>query len=245
MHRLLLIVAAIICFPVGGLTGPPLLTDDPGTPGNNNWEINMAFTVDRRHNEIFYETPVLDFNYGVGEHIQLKYEIPWVVLHERSDGTQKGLGNSLAGVKRRFLDEEKDGMDMSVYPQVEWSNPTSSVRRGLVERGTNVLLPIQAAKKLGPVVVVAEAGYKFKQHGKDDWIYGVIIQREIQKSLTLMGEIHGESDKSFGSNEVVFNIGGQWNFSKRLGLLASAGRSFKGAPDQPTLLSYLGLQLKF
>ena len=28
--------------------GPPLLTDDPGTPGKNNWEINLGYTMDRQ-----------------------------------------------------------------------------------------------------------------------------------------------------------------------------------------------------
>ena len=27
--------------------GPPLLTDDPDTPGNRHWEINTAYTVER------------------------------------------------------------------------------------------------------------------------------------------------------------------------------------------------------
>jgi hypothetical protein len=136
-------------------------------------------------------------------------------------------------------------MDMSVYPQVEFSNPTSSVRRGLVERGANVLLPIQAAKTLGPVEVVAEVGYTLKRHAEDGWLYGVMVRRKATDNLTLMGEIHGESDKTFSGNEVVFNLGGQWDFSKRFGLLASAGRGFKdGTSGAPNLLIYLGLQVR-
>src|SRR5690348_6718642 len=30
--------------------GPPLLTDDPETPGNRHWEINLAWTVSQREN---------------------------------------------------------------------------------------------------------------------------------------------------------------------------------------------------
>lgn len=243
--RILALTLFLLCDGGAALAAPPLITDDTGTPGNNNWEINTAFTVDKRHNETSYNTPVLDFNYGVGEHIQLKYELPWVVLHEREDGTKNGLGNSLVGVKWRFLDEDKNGMDMSVYPQVEFNNPTSSVRRGLVMRGTDVLLPLQAAKNFGPVEVVAEAGYTLKQRAKDGWLYGFIIRRKVLDNLTVMGEIHGESDKTLSENEVVFNIGGQWDFVKRFGLLASAGRSFKGGTSgAPNLLIYLGLQLR-
>ncbi len=37
--------------------GPPLLTDDPGTPGPGKWEINLAFTAEKRHDENRFETP--------------------------------------------------------------------------------------------------------------------------------------------------------------------------------------------
>ena len=41
----LLLLAPLSLFAQGG---PPLLTDDPGTPGRNNWEINLGYTIDRQ-----------------------------------------------------------------------------------------------------------------------------------------------------------------------------------------------------
>ena len=58
--------------------GPPLLTDDPGTPGNRNWEINIASTHFRSPGEREIEAPLLDINYGLGDRIQLKYEVPYL-----------------------------------------------------------------------------------------------------------------------------------------------------------------------
>ena len=49
--------------------GPPLLTDDPGTPGDGNWEINIGFTIEKLLQETLYEAPILDINYGLGERI--------------------------------------------------------------------------------------------------------------------------------------------------------------------------------
>ncbi len=61
-----------------------------------------------------------------------------------------------------------------------------------------------------------------------------------------MGEIHGGSAKEFRKHGVVFNIGTQWDFSKRYDLLASAGRNFRsGASGDPKLVLYLGLQICF
>ena len=113
--------------------GPPLRTDDPGTPGDGNWEINIAFTVESLEDETELEVPLLDINYGVGDAIQLKFELPWIILHEDGEGTKHGLGNSTLGVKWRFLDEDPDGLSMSVYPQFEFKNPTSSGDRGIVD----------------------------------------------------------------------------------------------------------------
>ena len=32
-----------------GQGGPPMITDDPGTPGNGKWEINLAIAFEHRH----------------------------------------------------------------------------------------------------------------------------------------------------------------------------------------------------
>ncbi len=119
--------------------GPPLLTDDPATPGNGHWEINTGFTFERSRESTLLETPRIDLNYGWGPRIQLKYEIPWVVLNPSGLPIRKGLGNSLFGVKWRFANEERRGVSISTYPQLEFNNPTSSADQGLVQRGVRFL----------------------------------------------------------------------------------------------------------
>jgi len=73
--------------------GPPLLTDDTDTPGPNHWEINVAGTSEKTSDGWKFEVPLLDLNYGIGEHLQLKYEVPLVVLDEINAATCAGLGN--------------------------------------------------------------------------------------------------------------------------------------------------------
>src|SRR5437879_8145699 len=89
--------------------GPPLITDDPETPGNGHWEINVAWTLSQKRNARLFAIPLLDVNYGVGEHIQLKAEVPWLVLRERGAKTQSGIGSANFGVKWRFLDNDRHG----------------------------------------------------------------------------------------------------------------------------------------
>src|SRR5262245_2280476 len=124
--------------------GPPLLTDDPGTPGDGHSELNIAFTVEKFRHETLYEAPLLDFNYGVGERTQLKIELPWLIRHETPGPDESGLGNVLLGFKYRFLDVDPHSVDLSVYPQFEFHTTAHSRRTDLVGEGFSLLLPLQA-----------------------------------------------------------------------------------------------------
>jgi hypothetical protein len=95
--------------------GPPFRTDDPDTPGNRHWEINFGFIGDRNPGTGAYQVPDFDINYGLGDRIQLKYELPISIEETRpapaspgvpaTSGTViGGLGESLLGVKWRFFE---------------------------------------------------------------------------------------------------------------------------------------------
>src|SRR5438067_1001366 len=86
----------------GAQGGPPLLTDDPITPGDRHWEVNIALTAEHFRGERSYGAPLLDLNYGLGERIQLKWEVPWLMVQTPGAGTRSGLGDSKLGVKWRF-----------------------------------------------------------------------------------------------------------------------------------------------
>jgi hypothetical protein len=142
VYQWLIVALMIICFPLVVFAGPPILTDDTGTPGPGKWETNMGFTVEKRRDTTFYNTPALDLNYGVGDRIQLNYSVSWIVMHTSDEGTKNGLGNSEVAVKWRFLlDEDKNGLALSIYPRFIFNNPTSSADRGLVDKGTVFRLP--------------------------------------------------------------------------------------------------------
>jgi hypothetical protein len=95
--------------------GPPFRTDDPETPGNKHWEINFGWIGDRNPAAGAYQVPDFDINYGLGDRIQLKYEIPIAIEETRPQPATNaqpavngnvvvGLGESLLGVKIRFYE---------------------------------------------------------------------------------------------------------------------------------------------
>lgn len=205
--------------------GPPMLTDDPGTPGNKNWEVNLFATLERGRDRRMSEIPNVDINYGLGEHIQLKFEVPWLLMKEYGEQAENGLGDSLVGVKWRFIDEERHGFDMSTYPQFGFNNLTRSVTRGLVDKGTKLFLPIEAVKKVGPLEVDGEIGYQLSQHTTDELVYGLAIGDQLTKRIEMIGELHGSVFRTLREDELFFNVGARVKITKNYLLLLSAGRT--------------------
>jgi hypothetical protein len=54
--------------------GPPYYTNDPGTPGNHHWEINLGYMPFLYINNSITHQPNVDINYGLGDRIQLTFE---------------------------------------------------------------------------------------------------------------------------------------------------------------------------
>jgi hypothetical protein len=241
-----LLITGLLTIPARGQGGPPMLTDDPGTPGNKRWEVNLFGTLERGDDRKLEEAPNLDINYGLGDHIQLKFEVPWLVMKEYGRHARDGLGNSLAGVKWRFMDEDRHGLDLSTYPQLEFNNPTRSAARGLVDRGIKFFLPIEAVKTIGPVEVNGEAGYEFVKDGADDLVYGLAIGRQVTRRIEMIGELHGSVLRNLRENELFFNIGSRVKVTKHYGLLVSAGRSIDSIRGTgPQVIAAFGLQFNY
>jgi len=227
--------------------GPPLVTDDPGTPGNRRWEINVAFLAESRHGERMFETPLIDANYGWGERFQLKLEIPWVVRAGGRESTRNGLGNALLGVKWRFADEEKSGVAIAFYPQAEFNVVSSSAQKGLVEKKAGLLLPLTFAKNLGPLSANLEIGHKLRGDEEPRWFGGLALGREVSECVELLGEVFATTSSRFADTNASWNAGLRWKLGSRVVALLSGGSGIHGTSETPRthLLVYAGTQLLF
>lgn len=226
--------------------GPPMITDDPETPGNGKWEINIAGIFERVPGSRTLEAPALDLNYGWGDHIQLKLEGAFVTLDERGRGVVAGLGNAEAGVKWRFLDEAKAGLSVSIYPQFEWNLARASSRRGLSERGEHLLLPMEVARKIGWLELTAEVGDVIDFDGANEWFYGLLGAVSVTKTLELMAELHGVTQGRGTGHELTVNIGARQELSEHITLLASLGHDVHASSGEDRrLIGYFGLQFNY
>jgi hypothetical protein len=106
--------------------GPPFLSNDPGTPGNGNWEINIAGAQSISRGVASYQVPQLDLNFGLGDRVQLTYEIPYVIESQAEQPRQSAWSNAFPGVKWRFLDQGEGNWQASIFPQVETNGLASA-----------------------------------------------------------------------------------------------------------------------
>lgn len=223
-----------------------MITDDPGTPGPGKFEINLAIAFERRPSEIAFDAPALDINYGVGENIQLTLQTAPVILKRRGQGAIGGLGATEAALKWRFLDEEKFGVDVSMFPRVIFNIVESSIRRGLSEDGTRAQLPFQVAKKFGKIALDFEWGALASTVGRSEWLYGVVSGVELTKSTLVMAELHGTSRISFDRDVLAVNFGIRQKLTERCIWIASLGHQVR-VPDDDELafIGYCGVQLLY
>ena len=226
--------------------GPPFITDDPGTPGDGHWEVNIAWTRERRPDESTDELPLFDINYGVGDRIQLKYEGSCLVEREAGQPAEHGFSNSLVGVKWRFYDDEKgSGLTLSTYPQFEFRNPGSnSAARGLTDEGTTLLLPLEIQREKDGWGVNVDFGAILPSRTASGWFYGVVFGHEFTERLEAGVELHGEAASKFQRTSLTANVGVRWKLDEHCVLLGAVGREVhNGIESRASLVSYLAVQL--
>jgi hypothetical protein len=226
--------------------GPPMITDDPGTPGNGKFEINLAVAFEHRPDETSWDLPAIDVNYGVGERIQLTLQTAPILLKRSGRGPIGGLGATEAALKWRFLDEKSDGVSISTFPRIIFNVLQSSVRRGLAEDGTRVQLPVQVAKKFGIVDLDFEFGPLASTVGRSEWLYGIVGGTDVTKTTELMAELHGTARMSFDRDVLTVNFGIRQKLNEHCIFIASLGHQVR-TPDQDPLafIGYGGVQLLY
>jgi hypothetical protein len=240
------LLAILFCVPAFAYAqaGPPFLTNDPGTPGNANWEINIAAAQSISRGSAAYQVPQIDLNYGLGDRIQLTYEIPYVLQTSQGEPHQTGWSNAFPGIKWRFYDQGEGGWQLSLFPQMEANAPASSLQKGIAAPGSRVLLPIEVTKRLGPIDVDFEAGYYLPKHGVSERIFGLVIGRSMTDRFDLGVELYNDRATGAPPNETTLDLGGRYKLSRGFIALFMAGRSISGtASGQPEFMGYFGIQV--
>jgi hypothetical protein len=241
---LLLALLADMPHPACAQAGPPFLTNDPGTPGNANWEINLASMQTVSKGAAAYQVPQIDLNFGVGDRIQLTYEIPYVITTSNDQPDHGAWGNGNPGIKWRFLDLGQGNWQMSVFPQVQTGGSQVARASGIAVAGPRYLLPFEVTKKIGPLDVDLELGYYVAGHASGERIMGIAAGRPVTKRLELDAEIYDDHPNGSGPHTTTLDVGGRFRLREGLLALFMVGRSIDGfSQGQPLYMGYFGVQI--
>ena len=212
---------------------PPLDVDDPETPGCNAWEVNLVTSAEFSKSTN-YIAPLFDINYGVGDNIQLKFEIPYEV--SKAEGAYAhGWGAAEFGIKWRFYDSEATGLGVGIYPQVEFAIPGTAAAE---EGGTMTKIPLLVTKKIGEtskgdIMVTGNVGYNISTHaGTESYMSAALgLGLPLLKNVALLGEV--STEQAFGNNMenvregyLKGNIGLMGPVNDHLVWVAAVGRTF-------------------
>jgi hypothetical protein len=224
-----------------------MITDDPGTPGNGHWEINLAWTDQQSDGSTLLGLPLLDANYGVGERIQLNYQASWNVLNNSGQPAHDGMSDSQLAVKWRYYDAGDMGLQLSMYPRYTFVNPGSdSDRRGTADPDATFLLPFEVRRNFGFISVNVDLGHTFSGAADDrGWMGGLCVGREVVKGWELDAEIHLTTSEGAERSEAILNLGTRYDFSDHATLLLAAGSdAHNSLGPRISLLTYVGLQVR-
>lgn len=226
--------------------GSPLVTDDPGTPPRQGWEVNVSNIVAECGDELVVDALRLDINYGLADNSLLKIEFPVRIVDWPDGGGHWGLGDLSVGWKYRFCEEAGPGWMASFAPQI--LVPTGNECLGIGDGQTVLIFPFEIGKHFcdDKLFVYGEVGYAIAFHDprNNTWKFGAAAEWRATEKLEWLFEV-GAFTCPLGADpdEPFSNAGFRYHFDEHTALMASAGRSFvgreKGAHD---FTSYVGLQ---
>ncbi len=219
-----------------------MVTDDPHTPGDGHWELNLATTGSQSPRRREIEWFDADINYGLGDRVQLKLDVPWTSVHVAGARAHAGPGTLSLGVKWRWLDRD-DGSPLAVstFPQYFTSWSAFSRRHDIASPNDEFFLPVEVATEVGGFDLDAELGRDFIAHEPDQWALGFVAGHSCGAAVDCLAEIRRTEAPHLG--QTLVNFGLTWRWSESLVGLASAGRDVgPRSAERRQWLFYLGVQ---
>jgi hypothetical protein len=215
--------------------GPPMIIDDPGTPPKGKFEFNISLLSNITETENEYQTPLFDLNYGLNQHTQLKIEMPYLINSGKEDNSNR-LGSPLLGIKYRFLDEDKNNISVSTYPQI--NVPINS------KDSLAYLLPLEFEKNLDSVVVAGcEIGFGWDDKGCKYIKSGLLASKGFGVRFEAILELVGFYNVSAGKwGDIIINAGARYSVNENIIIMMAAGYNLN---ESINIQNVLGVQFLF
>ena len=229
------------------VAGVPYTTDDPGTPAQGDFEINVVSQYIAWHGEAAGTLSSLEVNYGITDRFQSHIYIPVGFDRPAAAAASFGVGDAELGFKYRFIDgDELGGWQVGVAPSLEI--PPARLSRQFESSKIDASLPLLVAKQWGQWTAFGEAAYAINpgSHNRDWEFTGIAIAYDINSKITVGGELlYTTAAVDGGKNGAGFNLTGTYNINQTYHLLLAVGRNITNAAvlNQFTVLA--GIQITF
>lgn len=219
--------------------GPPYLSDDPQPTDYGHFEI-YTFGNGEWSNGVMGGETGIDFNYGGAPDLQLTAVAPLAY-----DGQgHRGLGNIELAAKYRFLHQETDGWDISIFPRVF----LPSASRNVGDQHAALLVPLWAQKDFGPWSLFGGGGCVLNRSGDDRnyCLAGAALTRAITDNLRLGLEIfHQSADALDAKASTSMGAGLTYDISPHYHLLAYWGPGLQNVRETARANWYSALLFTF
>ena len=218
--------------------GPPYITDDPDPTELGHYE-TYAFSDGLFANHDYEGATGFDLNYGPLADVQLTATLPLDVTSAARPHLSRGEVE--VGLKWRFLQDEKRGLSLAIFPRAFL--PTS--RYG---GRASVLLPVWAGWKNDHWSVFGGGGFHLRPGAgnRDSVIEALAVTRTFSERLTIGGEIaHEGADAVDGEGTATLGLGAVVGLGGPFSLLLSGGPQRTDRSHQIGLHAYAALGLNF
>lgn len=196
----------------------PLLTDDPGTQGSGNWQLEVNTDHTRsRHDAATTRERALNatLTHGFTETLDLALNVPWLRNSTTGAGSQGGAGDTALLAKWRFLDNGA-GWTLGLRPQI--TLPSGSAGKGLGNGRATASLTLLSSVEAAGWTWLANAGYTYNANQAGDrrhlWAASTAVLYHVDQQWTLAADVGvsraaepGTSRDGYGLLGIIYHVG--------------------------------------
>ena len=224
------------------VSSPPMITDDTGTPGPGDWEVDLGTQDAFAGGERRFVLPSITINHGTGDRLQMSYQVPYAFISQTSSDNDpvhqsaQGFGESIFGVKYRFYDDKDRGLSFAVNPQFEVRTPGSD--RLVSGNDTGFILPVMMTREFQDASISADAGVEAAA-GEQHYFASFGAGKRLTDNVAVLAEIAGNDLNSPASKHVLVNLGLRRKINATQQISGAIGHDlFAGSAEHE--LTYLG-----
>jgi len=230
-------IALVLVLSGGAFAAIPLITDDTGTQGKGNFQLELFGEYGHDREEIVTTKTSdisLTLTYGIIDTVDIVLGIPYQAWSSEDSGSKEegdGIGDLSLEAKWRVY--EKEGLSLALKPG--FTIPTGNEEKGLGAGRPTYHLLVLATKQMKPWQFDMNIGYLYNENTagerKNIWSASVDAQVEVVEHLKVALDVGVATNPDSSSNTPPAYILGGLIWSARENL--DIGLGIKGGLTKP------------